>query len=175
MLILLIVGAAWLAVLLPPLFRSRIDARPVSSVSDFRRQLYTLQRTQAPMRAQAPLRAMSRPLAPTPAHLRPIMRPGHAPQRPSDSPEIAYMSPGAIIRRRRTNVLYALIGCNGVSLFLAFTTGSSSMIWFLRWQLCHLWVIATCWCRSVLQPRCVVIKTLAAIAQRNLPKEFSAK
>ncbi len=92
MLILLIVGAAWLAVLLPPLFRSRIDSRPVSSVSDFRRQLYTLQRTQAPMRAQAPLRAMSRPLAPTPAHLRPIMRAGHAPQRLSDSPEIAYMS-----------------------------------------------------------------------------------
>ncbi|MCX6528076.1 MAG: hypothetical protein NTU52_08880 [Actinobacteria bacterium] len=130
MLILLIVGAAWLAVLLPPLFRSRIDSRPVSSVSDFRRQLYTLQRTQAPMRAQAPLRAMSRPLAPAPSHLRPIMRAGHAPQRLSDSPEIAYMSPGAIIRRRRTNVLYALIGCNGVSLFLAFTTGSSSMIWF---------------------------------------------
>ncbi|MSO59906.1 MAG: hypothetical protein EXQ63_06230 [Ilumatobacteraceae bacterium] len=130
MLILLIVGAAWMAVLLPPLFRSRIDSRPVSSVSDFRRQLYTLQRTQTPMRGQEPLRAMSRPLAPTPAHLRPIMRVGQDSTRSFNSPEIAYMSAGAIVRRRRTNVLYALIGATGMSLFLALTTGTTSMIWF---------------------------------------------
>ncbi len=129
-LILLIVGAAWMAVLLPPLFRSRIDSRPVSSVSDFRRQLYTLQRTQSPLRGQEPLRAMSRPLAPTPAHLRPIMRARPEATNSPNSPEMAYMSTAAIVRRRRTNVLFALIGANGVSLFLAFTTGSAAMIWF---------------------------------------------
>ena len=40
--ILLIVAAMWAAVLLPPIFRSKID-RPQSSVDVFRRQLNTLQ------------------------------------------------------------------------------------------------------------------------------------
>ena len=50
-LVLLIVGAMWMAVLLPPLLRSRFDPGASSSVSDFRRQLNTLQRTQAPVGA----------------------------------------------------------------------------------------------------------------------------
>ncbi len=43
--VLLAVAAAWAAVLIPPLIRSRIENRPNSSVTDFRRQLSTLQRT----------------------------------------------------------------------------------------------------------------------------------
>ncbi len=74
-LVLLIVGAMWMAVLLPPLLRSRLDGGAVSSVSDFRRQLNTLQRTQSPMGAPHAMRAMARPLAPT---QRPM--PGRAPQ-----------------------------------------------------------------------------------------------
>lgn len=66
-LVLLIVGAMWMAVLLPPLLRSRFDGGAVSSVSDFRRQLHTLQRAQVPG-TQAPMRAMSRPLAPAPRY-----------------------------------------------------------------------------------------------------------
>jgi hypothetical protein len=66
-LVLLIVGAMWMAVLLPPLLRSRFDGGAVSSVSDFRRQLHTLQRAQVPG-TQAPMRAMARPLAPTPRY-----------------------------------------------------------------------------------------------------------
>ena len=65
-LVLLIVGAMWMAVLLPPILRSRFDGGAVSSVSDFRRQLNTLQRTQGPMGAPHAMRAMSRPLAPAP-------------------------------------------------------------------------------------------------------------
>ena len=42
--VLLVVGAAWAAVLLPPLLRSRGQNRPNSSVSDFRDQLSSLQR-----------------------------------------------------------------------------------------------------------------------------------
>lgn len=55
-----------MAVLLPPILRSRFDGGGVSSVSDFRRQLNTLQRTQGPMGAPHAMRAMSRPLAPSP-------------------------------------------------------------------------------------------------------------
>jgi hypothetical protein len=63
-LVLLVVAAAWAAVLLPPLLRSRIENRPNSSVSDFRDQLSSLQRAMPP-RGVA-MRSMARPLAQSP-------------------------------------------------------------------------------------------------------------
>jgi hypothetical protein len=63
--VLLAVAAAWAAVLLPPLLRSRMESRPGSSVTDFRRQLSTLQRA-VPTRSMTPMRSMARPLAPSP-------------------------------------------------------------------------------------------------------------
>lgn len=63
-LILLVVAAAWLAVLIPPMLRSRVENRPNSSVTDFRRQLTRLQNTATPPRGA--LRAMGRPLAQSP-------------------------------------------------------------------------------------------------------------
>ena len=74
-LVLLVVAAAWAAVLIPPLLRSRIENRPNSSVTDFRRQLNRLQST-VPSRASAPMRGMARPLASSP-----LQRPA-APGRP---------------------------------------------------------------------------------------------
>jgi len=72
-LVLLVVAAAWVAVLIPPMLRSRVDNRPNSSVTDFRRQLSTLQSTSAPR-----MRTIGRPLAPSPLQ-RPAAagRPGH--------------------------------------------------------------------------------------------------
>lgn len=64
-LVLLVVAAAWAAVLIPPLLRSRIENRPNSSVTDFRRQLNRLQST-VPSRATGPMRGMARPLAQSP-------------------------------------------------------------------------------------------------------------
>ena len=63
-LVLLVVAAAWAAVLIPPLLRSWIENRPNSSVSDFRNQLSSLQRAM-PSRGVA-MRSMARPLAPSP-------------------------------------------------------------------------------------------------------------
>jgi len=63
--VLLAVAAAWAAVLLPPLLRNRMVNRPGSSVTDFRRQLSTLQRA-VPTRNMTPMRSMARPLAPSP-------------------------------------------------------------------------------------------------------------
>ena len=54
-LVLLVVAAAWAAVLIPPLLRSRIENRPNSSVTDFRRQLNRLQST-VPQRAGGSMR-----------------------------------------------------------------------------------------------------------------------
>ncbi len=73
--VLLAVAAAWAAVLLPPLLRNRSENRPGSSVSDFNRQLSSLQRS-VPTRGMAPMRAMGRPLAQSP-----LARPA-APGRP---------------------------------------------------------------------------------------------
>lgn len=67
-LVLLVVAAAWAAVLIPPLLRSRIENRPNSSVTDFRRQLNRLQST-VPNRASGSMRnSMARPLAQSPLH-----------------------------------------------------------------------------------------------------------
>ena len=63
--VLLAVAAAWAAVLLPPLLRNRSENRPGSSVSDFNRQLSSLQRS-VPTRGLAPMRSMARPLAQSP-------------------------------------------------------------------------------------------------------------
>lgn len=60
-LVLLVVAAAWAAVLIPPMLRSRVENRPNSSVTDFRRQLSTLQSTSSPAR-----RTIGRPLAQSP-------------------------------------------------------------------------------------------------------------
>ncbi len=74
--VLLAVAAAWAAVLLPPLLRNRSENRPGSSVSDFNRQLSSLQRS-VPTRGMAPMRSMARPLAQSPL-ARPVAsgRPG---------------------------------------------------------------------------------------------------
>lgn len=63
-LVLLVVAAAWAAVLIPPMLRSRIDNRPNSSVTDFRRQLNKLQSSATPARGS--VRAMGRPLTQSP-------------------------------------------------------------------------------------------------------------
>lgn len=162
-LVLLIVAAAWMAVLLPPLVRSRLGEGSTSSVTDFRRQLTSLQRAQRPG-AQAPMRAMARPLAPSmPARPPRMPAPGGRPESrtgsyprprlvPADSvmgveprhrrthhtaelprhhvaAETAYLSPREVVRRRRVNVLYGLLATNAVTLFLAFTTGSTAIVY----------------------------------------------
>ncbi len=63
-LVLLVVAAAWAAVLIPPMLRSRVENHPNSSVTDFRRQLNTLQSTSTPARGS--LRTMGRPLTQSP-------------------------------------------------------------------------------------------------------------
>lgn len=168
--ILLIVGAMWAAVLLPPLLRSKID-RPQSSVDVFRRQLHTLQNG-APQRGgyrqpvsyprgAAPMRAMSRPFAPAPTQRRQPSIRSAAPQAPGvrshhntlsagiprsagmQSAAAYGMSPRELVRRRRQNVFYAVLSANAASLFLAFTTGSTLMIYVFA--LAFLGLIGYCY------------------------------
>jgi len=150
--VLLAVAAAWAAVLIPPLLRSRTENRPNSSVTDFRRQLSTLQRA-VPTRTMVPVRTIGRPLTQAP-QTRSAMHghPGqvHRAQAPQGRSPMSEASlerrpePGyqhhrqvhlhrvnhrEVVRRRRTNVLYALVLSVGVTAFLAATTKSSLMVY----------------------------------------------
>ncbi|MFM8649502.1 MAG: hypothetical protein ACKOJC_10860 [Actinomycetota bacterium] len=119
--ILLVVGAAWAAVLIPPLLRGRHENRPHSSVVDFRRQLSTLQRT-AP--ARTPIR-MARPLAPAPS--RGVVAARHDHTRGLSSTR--GMSRRHLVRQRRQNMVVSLGLVTAGSAFIAFTTKSDFFIY----------------------------------------------
>ena len=152
-LVLLVVAAAWAAVLIPPMLRSRVENRPNSSVTDFRRQLNKLQSTATPSRPA--YRALGRPLAPSPLQ-RPAAqgRPGVPPHRqvhlhgapatrshgaPTGSHERPHRQthmrashaadPRLGVRRRRSNVLFVLVLTTACTLFLAATTPSTVMVY----------------------------------------------
>jgi len=146
--VLLAVLAAWAAVLIPPLLRSRVENRPNSSVTDFRRQLSTLQRA-VPTRTMVPMRSIGRPLAPSPLS-RPV-----APGRPGQmhraaSPSVAgqrmhaatldrtgqhrqshlhRVSQRELVRRRRANIFFMLVLATGITAFLAATTKANTMVY----------------------------------------------
>ncbi|MCU0260573.1 MAG: hypothetical protein MUE78_06105 [Ilumatobacteraceae bacterium] len=157
-LVLLVVAAAWAAVLVPPLLRSRVENRPNSSVTDFRRQLNRLQST-VPSRASASMRTAGRPLAPSPLqrpaapgrpgqparrtathhqaslrhHVPPhsaraAARPSHPAHRQAHVSRHA-VHPAEAMRRRRANVLFVLVITSVSTLFLAATTKDTVVLY----------------------------------------------
>jgi hypothetical protein len=169
-LVLLVVATAWAAVLIPPLMRSRIENRPNSSVSDFRRQLNRLQ-SSVPARAGGSMRPVGRPLAPSPLYRqaaagRPGMRPASVQSLRAPAPDHSSamrrhsdvatrrLSPAAERRRRRTNVLFSLLMLSGSTLFLAATTKATLMLYLFAMSFLAL---------------CGYMYLLAQIRQRNQP------
>lgn len=150
--VLLAVAAVWAAVIIPPLLRSRVENRPNSSVTDFRRQLSTLQRA-VPTRTMVPMRGMARPLTQAPvagrAHGHPgqVRRAATVPAREQMQAATLDRRAGApnhghhrqmhlhrvsqreMVRRRRANVLFLLVATVAVTGFLAATTHASAMVW----------------------------------------------
>jgi hypothetical protein len=141
-LILIIVGAAWLAVLLPPMVRAKLHGSPSNSVSNFRRQLNSLE-SSGGRSQQGQLRNMARPLAPSQQYRSAAQRTSR-PQNGALSnitgalirPEgvrhhraPAMLNPQAMVRQRRQNLVVGLAVVTGISLFLAFTTGSSAFVY----------------------------------------------
>lgn len=155
-LVLLVVAAAWAAVLIPPLLRSRVENRPNSSVTDFRKQLNRLQST-VPARAGGSLRPVGRPLAPSPmqrsagrhgpahrAHVEPRHRSHRAEMREASvrrhaepaashrahrQTQVRRPNPAQDLRRRRANVLFVLVLTTAATLFLAATTKATGMLY----------------------------------------------
>jgi hypothetical protein len=153
--VLLAVAATWAAVLIPPLLRSRTDNRPGSSVSDFRRQLSSLERA-VPTRTMVPMRGMARPLTQTGRHRiisprtpQPVPSPRsvagqrmhgaslhsarpaaqRGPQPAHRELHVHRVSQRELIRRRRTNVLVLLATTNVVTLFLAASTKAHYLVY----------------------------------------------
>ena len=150
-LILIIVGAAWLAVLLPPMVRAKLHGSPSNSVSNFRRQLNSLE-SSGGRSQQGQLRNMARPLAPSQQYRSAAQRTSR-PQNGALSnitgalirPEgvrhhraPAMLNPQAMVRQRRQNLVVGLAVVTGISLFLAFTTGSSAVVYLFTVSLLAL-------------------------------------
>jgi len=154
-LVLLAVAAVWAAVIVPPLLRSRVENRPNSSVTDFRRQLSTLQRA-VPTRTMVPMRGMARPLTQAPQQRQAMhghpgqVRRGNQPGRQAmqgatlrshgtaaaEQPAAAHrtmhvhkVSQREVVRRRRANVLFVLVVTVGITGFLAASTHASAMVY----------------------------------------------
>lgn len=148
--VLLVVGAAWVAVLVPPLLRSRVENRPGSSIVDFRRQLASLQRT-VPTRGVTTMQQMARPLAPSAGVRRhgavrehvarghrvsiadhaPVHRGVAAQHHHHVQTQIHRRQPAPVVssrhlvQQRRQNVLFVLVGVTLASALLAFATANS--------------------------------------------------
>lgn len=151
-LILLIVGAAWLAVLLPPLVRARLNGSPANSVTNFRRQLNHLE-SAGGRYPQQQLRGMARPLAPT------QQRPAGRAQRPmaygsmtgalvrqsSTRPQYrpAPTTHQALIRQKRQNLVLGLAGACVVSLLLGVATQATLFVYLFMFSLLAL--VAYCY------------------------------
>ena len=150
-LILIIVGAAWLAVLLPPMVRAKLHGSPSNSVSNFRRQLNSLENSGGRSQ-QGQLRNMARPLAPSPQYRSAAQRTSRPQQGPLSNitgalirPEgirhhraPALLTPQAMVRQRRQNLVVGMAVVTGISLFLAFTTGSSAFVYLFTVSLLAL-------------------------------------
>ena len=150
-LILIIVGAAWLAVLLPPMVRAKLHGSPSNSVSNFRRQLNSLE-TSGGRSQQGQLRNMARPLAPSPQYRSAAQRTSRPQQGPLSNitgalirsegirhhRAPALLTPQAMVRQRRQNLVVGMAVVTGISLFLAFTTGSSAFVYLFTVSLLAL-------------------------------------
>jgi len=119
-LILLVVAAAWCAVLVPPLLRARLERRPGSSVHDFHRHLSTLQRTGTGAGPLAPMRSMSRPLAPSGS--RPVLR-------TLDQNFARGASSRRMVNQRCRQVVAVLAALTAATLVLAVVTQSDAVLY----------------------------------------------
>jgi hypothetical protein len=134
-LILIVVGAAWLGVLAPPLVRAWINRSPSTSVSGFQRRLSTFQARDA-HRPYGQLRAMTRPLVGERAHrlhvpslsgiTGPILRPTGTRSHVARSGDWYARE---LLRQRRCHTVVGLASATGIFLFLAFTTGVMALVY----------------------------------------------
>lgn len=130
LLVLVILGVIWAAVLLPPYLQNRREHRPGDSIASFRHQLSVLQRTTPDGRAQVTRIDSHRDWA---GHQQTRTQ-AYAPRaaavgshRPARASQAARLSD---VRRRRRDVFVSLLGAVVVTFALALVLGG--MLWGLQ-------------------------------------------
>lgn len=131
LLVLVILGLIWAAVLLPPYLQNRREHRPGDSIASFRHQLSVLERATPEGRARSVAQldarrewTAARQSAQAVTYARPTAA---SPYRPSSR---AAVQRGSIARKRRRDVFLTLLGAVGVTFLLAIAMGG--MVWMLH-------------------------------------------
>ena len=113
LLVLVILGLIWAAVLLPPYLQNRREHRPGDSIASFRHQLSVLERATPEGRARNITRLDTRTVA----------------RSASLAPRSAMVTTSSA-RKRRRDVFLTLFGAVGVTFLLAIAMGG--MVWMLH-------------------------------------------
>lgn len=125
LLVLVILGLIWAAVLVPPYLQNRREHRPGDSIASFRHQLSVLERATPDGRPRNVTRIDSRPdWNPAPQVARRAQASAYRPARP------AAMGPRADVRRRRRDVFLTLLAAVPVTFLLAIAMGG--VVWVLQ-------------------------------------------
>jgi hypothetical protein len=124
LLVLVILGLIWAAVLLPPYLQNRREHRPGDSIASFRHQLSVIERATPEGRARANTHGHGRSewAQPTPIT---AARPRAVAARPASRP-----APMSLARKRRRDVFLTLLAAVPVTFLLAFAMGG--MVWMLQ-------------------------------------------
>ena len=133
LLVLVILGLIWAAVLLPPYLQNRREHRPGDSIASFRHQLSVLERATPEGRARSS-RAADLGADWTPAQQAVYAAPRQAAARPSLSVARGSLAPASagmtMARKRRRDVFLTLLAAVPVTLLLAVAMGG--MVWMLH-------------------------------------------
>lgn len=130
LLVLVILGLIWAAVLVPPYLQNRREHRPGDSIASFRHQLSVLERATPEGRARSTYRREVAHDWDTPrAAYAPARRPV-ATRAAMARPAPVGMRPSASVRKRRRDIFLTLLAAVPVTFLLAFAMGGA--VWGLH-------------------------------------------
>jgi hypothetical protein len=131
LLVLVILGLIWAAVLLPPYLQNRREHRPGDSIASFRHQLSVLERATPEGRARASVTRIDSRMESRAEWAQAQAAAGYAP-RPASRTAAPMVSRSAMssVRKRRRDVFLTLLGAVGVTFLLAIAMGG--MVWMLH-------------------------------------------
>jgi hypothetical protein len=128
LLVLVILGLIWAAVLVPPYLQNRREHRPGDSIASFRHQLSVLERATPEGRARSLRFDSGRDWAPEPQAYAPVAAYRRTPARTAAPVRTTAAMTSA--RKRRKDVFLTLLGAVAVTFLLAIAMGG--MVWALH-------------------------------------------
>ena len=130
LLVLVILGLIWAAVLVPPYLQNRREHRPGDSIASFRHQLSVLERATPEGRARSLRFDHGRDWAPEPQAYAPAPAARRAGPAVAPRPSASLAVRPSSARKRRKDVFLTLLGAVAVTFLLAIAMGG--MVWALH-------------------------------------------